>query len=88
MLRGRKPVQPEGELITDSSRVTVAVVGPVKAGKSSLINAVLGDQKAAVDVVPLTASSTRYDLNQAGLEFFRSRMVEVTDAVRNFIAGR
>jgi hypothetical protein len=58
---------PEGELITDSSRVTVAVVGPVKAGKSSLINAALGDQRAAVDVVPLTASSTRYDLNQTGL---------------------
>jgi predicted GTPase len=51
----------------DPTQVTVSIVGPVKAGKSSLINAALGDKKAAVDVVPLTAASTRYDLNQAGL---------------------
>lgn len=50
-----------------SSRVTVAIVGPVKAGKSSLINAAFGEKRAEVDVVPLTASTTRYELNQVGL---------------------
>lgn len=48
-------------------RVTVSVVGPVKAGKSSLINAVFGEEKTAVAQVPLTAASTRYDLDRAGL---------------------
>jgi hypothetical protein len=57
----------DAESSADATRVTVAVVGPVKAGKSSLINAALGDQKAAVDVVPLTSVTTRYDLNQSGL---------------------
>lgn len=52
---------------TELPRVTVAIVGPVKAGKSSLVNAALGDTKAAVDVGPLTAATTKYDLNQAGL---------------------
>ncbi|MEO2089141.1 MAG: GTPase, partial [Gemmataceae bacterium] len=57
----------EPEPAAELPRVTVAIVGPVKAGKSSLVNAALGDQKAAVDVGPLTAATTRYDLNQAGL---------------------
>jgi hypothetical protein len=47
--------------------VTVAVVGPVKAGKSSLVNAFLGEARAATDVLPLTAGSTRYTLAQPGL---------------------
>lgn len=34
--------------------VTIAVVGQINAGKSSLINALLGAQQAAVDVLPLT----------------------------------
>jgi uncharacterized protein len=58
---------PAAEQTQAASRVTVAIVGPVKAGKSSLINAALGAQRAAVDVVPLTAATTRYELNQAGL---------------------
>ncbi|CAN5502631.1 50S ribosome-binding GTPase [soil metagenome] len=44
----------------------IAVVGQVKAGKSSLINAVLGEQKAAVDIVPLTNSVTKYELKTEG----------------------
>jgi uncharacterized protein len=48
-------------------RVTIAVVGPVSAGKSSLINAVFGEQRAAVAQTPLTAKSTKYELNQPGL---------------------
>ena len=48
-------------------RVTIAVVGPVSAGKSSLINAIFGEQRAAVAQTPLTARSTKYELNQTGL---------------------
>jgi uncharacterized protein len=58
-------VEPETRL--DVLRVTVSVVGPVKAGKSSLINALFGETRTAVAPVPLTASSTRYDLDQPGL---------------------
>jgi hypothetical protein len=43
--------------------VTLAVCGQTKMGKSSLINALLGEQRAAADVVPLTAEITRYVLN-------------------------
>ncbi|MGL6074777.1 MAG: GTPase family protein [Fimbriiglobus sp.] len=47
--------------------VTVALVGPVKAGKSSLVNALLGEQLAATDVLPLTAGRTRYALRREGI---------------------
>lgn len=43
--------------------VTIAVFGQVKAGKSSLINALLGEQRAATDVLPATAGVERYDLH-------------------------
>lgn len=46
--------------------VTIALVGQVKAGKSSLANALLGEQKAASDVLPLTRGTHRYSLNLAG----------------------
>ncbi len=42
--------------------LTVAVIGQVKAGKSSLVNALLGEHKAATDVVPTTVGAIRYDL--------------------------
>ncbi|WP_149108708.1 GTPase family protein [Limnoglobus roseus] len=42
--------------------LTVAVIGQVKAGKSSLVNALLGEHKAATDIVPTTVGATRYDL--------------------------
>ncbi|MBA4062382.1 MAG: hypothetical protein C0501_01500 [Isosphaera sp.] len=41
--------------------ITIAVLGPVKAGKSSTVNALLGRQAAAVDRLPV-AGGTRYDL--------------------------
>jgi predicted GTPase len=47
--------------------LTVALVGPVKAGKSSLANALLGEQLAATDVLPLTAGLVRYALRRPGL---------------------
>ena len=50
-----------GEKIT----VQVAVVGQVKAGKSSVINALLSEQLAATDVVPLTKAVQGYSLRIA-----------------------
>jgi uncharacterized protein len=47
--------------------VTVGIVGPVKAGKSSLVNAILGEECAATDVAPLTAGLTRYTLDKPGM---------------------
>jgi predicted GTPase len=48
-------------------QLTVTVLGQVKAGKSSLINAVLGEQRALTDVLPATAGVTRYELQPAGI---------------------
>ena len=42
--------------------LSIVVFGQTKAGKSSLINAILGEQRAAADVVPLTDEVTRYEL--------------------------
>ena len=44
--------------------VTVALVGQVKAGKSSLVNAMLGEERAKTDVLPVTPDGTTYELNQ------------------------
>jgi predicted GTPase len=43
--------------------VTITVVGQVKAGKSSLINALLGEQRAETAVLPLTREITKYRLH-------------------------
>jgi len=45
--------------------VRIALVGQVKAGKSSLINALLGRQQAAVDVLPQTKQVQQYELRVA-----------------------
>ena len=37
---------------TGPKPITIAVLGPVKAGKSSLVNALLGQQAATVDTPP------------------------------------
>jgi len=63
---GEEPKAPEEV----APPVTIAVVGPVKAGKSSLVNALLGEQRAATDVLPLTATITKYSLRQQGLPEF------------------
>lgn len=42
--------------------VTLTVLGQTKAGKSSFINAMLGEQKAQTDIVPATTGITRYEL--------------------------
>ena len=46
--------------------VTLSVVGQVKAGKSSLVNAILDDCLADVDVLPTTNAVTRYEYQLPG----------------------
>jgi predicted GTPase len=46
-----------------AGQVTLTVMGQVKVGKSSVINAVLGEQRAHTDVVPATSEITRYELH-------------------------
>jgi predicted GTPase len=48
-------------------RVTVTLMGQVKAGKSSLVNALLGEQAARTDVLPATGEVTRYELQPEGV---------------------
>ena len=52
---------------TVAEPVSVAIIGQVKAGKSSLVNALLGEQRAAVSVTPETSGATRYRLSSEGL---------------------
>jgi predicted GTPase len=47
--------------------VSIALIGQVKAGKSSLVNALLGERKAATDVLPLTSEVTKYHLVAPGV---------------------
>ncbi|MFN4260432.1 MAG: GTPase family protein [Gemmataceae bacterium] len=61
------PETPPDEKMAAAAQVTITVLGQVKVGKSSLINALLGEQKAITDVLPATATITRYELKQAGL---------------------
>ena len=44
----------------DVSEVTIAITGQVKAGKSSVLNALLKDRQAKTDVLPATRGVTRY----------------------------
>ena len=51
----------------DVNRVTITLMGQVKAGKSSLTNALLGERKAVTDVLPATAEVTRYEVRPPGI---------------------
>ena len=48
-------------------QVTIVVLGQVKAGKSSLINALLGERRAVTDVLPATAGVERYELRPTNI---------------------
>jgi predicted GTPase len=48
--------------VADPGPLKIVVFGQTKAGKSSLINALLGERRAAADVVPLTSEVTDYQL--------------------------
>jgi predicted GTPase len=49
------------------SQVTVTLLGQVKAGKSSVINVLLGERRAKTDVLPATNSIDRYELKTEGI---------------------
>src|SRR5262249_9013421 len=48
-------------------QVTIAFVGQVKAGKSSLVNALLGEERARTAVTPMTEGVERFDLLTPGI---------------------
>jgi uncharacterized protein len=56
------PVTPSLEGPELVSRVVITVVGQVKSGKSSFVNALLGERRAVTDVLPATEEVTRYEL--------------------------
>lgn len=51
----------------DQEPLQILVVGQVKAGKSSLINALLGDMRASVDALPATDAVDLYECQPEGL---------------------
>ena len=51
----------------DQEPLQILVVGQVKSGKSSLINALLGQVRAPVDTLPATASVDLYECQPEGL---------------------
>jgi GTP-binding protein EngB required for normal cell division len=76
--RYRELMRPGGEPATnvDQQRpdpveqvrqVTLTLIGQVKVGKSSFVNALLGEQRAAVDVLPATDEVTKYELRTKGI---------------------
>jgi predicted GTPase len=54
-----KPAKQRAE-VSDAAEITLAVMGQVKAGKSSVINLLLGNRQAQTDVLPATNEVTRY----------------------------
>jgi predicted GTPase len=57
--------KPSGEAADQVRQVTVTLMGQVKAGKSSMINALLGEQRARTDVLPATDEIERYEFQPA-----------------------
>lgn len=53
---------------TEQSPLRFLVLGQVKAGKSSLVNAILGETKAVVDVLPQSQQVTPYLINREEVE--------------------
>lgn len=47
-----------------TTEIVICLTGQSKAGKSSLINALLAEQQASVDVIPETSSVARYVVNR------------------------
>lgn len=58
---------PEQAGVEPAAQVTLTLMGQVKMGKSSLANALLGEQKAKTDVLPMTSQITRYRLAPTGI---------------------
>jgi small GTP-binding protein len=66
--RSRRAIDRDKERTTalDEEPLRVLILGQVKAGKSSLVNALFGETRAAVDVVPLTKGIEPYLLERDG----------------------
>jgi predicted GTPase len=62
-----RPRSPEDVGPAPAPQVTIALFGQVKAGKSSVVNALLGEQRAKTDVLPATAAVTHYRLRPPNL---------------------
>jgi predicted GTPase len=58
---------PDTEAADEIKAITITILGQVKAGKSSFVNAVLGEQRAKTDVLPATAEVTKYSLQHADI---------------------
>jgi uncharacterized protein len=58
---------PTPDAVDNVKRVTVTLFGQVKVGKSSLVNGILGEQRALADVLPATKESARYELQPPGV---------------------
>lgn len=56
------PESPPPETVILGKNLTVVLFGQAKVGKSSLINALLGEERARTAVVPATSSINRYEL--------------------------
>jgi predicted GTPase len=71
LIKGMTGVSPEptvdGDKADQIGQVTISIIGQVKSGKSSLINALLGEQRARTDVLPATDEITRYELRPEGV---------------------
>jgi predicted GTPase len=72
-----------GEATTDAALVSITLLGQVKAGKSSVVNALLGEQKAKTDILPATTGVELYELKAPDLP---SRLV-IADTVGYGNAG-
>jgi predicted GTPase len=62
-----QPARPDTAAEERIQPVTITVMGQVKSGKSSFINALLGEQQAQTDVLPMTGEVTRYQLQPLGV---------------------
>jgi predicted GTPase len=54
--------------VAPSEPLRILILGQVKAGKSSLVNALFGEVRAAIDVIPTTAQLTPYVLERSDLK--------------------
>ncbi|MDB5336291.1 MAG: mnmE 3 [Planctomycetaceae bacterium] len=80
------------ETALDEDPLRMLVIGQVKAGKSSLINALFGETRSAVDVVPCTIGIEPHLLERDGLQsaliFDSAGYADVESAGKALVAAR
>ena len=81
-----------GDTALEQDPLRILVIGQVKAGKSSLINALFGETRSAVDVVPCTVGIEPYLLERDGLQraliFDSAGYADVESAGQSLVAAR